>query len=66
MFTWNQDTGPGDNKTYKKDVESIVIDVKREQKDLYELIKIATSRGGVDCAYRRAEGTVKGIIMLRI
>ena len=35
----------------KKDLEIIVLDVRREQKDLYEFVRIETSRGRIDCAY---------------
>lgn len=51
-------------KFVKRDLETLVIDVKREQKDLYEFIKIETSSGIVECVYYRAEGAVKGVIMV--
>lgn len=51
-------------KIEKQELETTVFDIKREQKDLYEFIQIETSRGRVDCAYYRAEGTDKGVIMV--
>jgi len=51
-------------KIEKRELECIILDVKREQKDLYEFVQIETSRGRVDCAYYRAEGTDKGVIMV--
>jgi alpha/beta superfamily hydrolase len=50
-------------KIEKQELETIILDVRKEQKDLYELVQIETSRGRVDCAYYRAEGTDKGVIM---
>ncbi len=47
-------------KIEKGELESIILDVKREQKDLYEFVQIETSRGRIDCAYYRAEGQIKG------
>lgn len=51
-------------KIEKRELETIILDVKREQKDLYEFVQIETSRGRIDCAYYRAEGTDKGVIMV--
>ncbi|AKB82425.1 hypothetical protein MSBR3_1847 [Methanosarcina barkeri 3] len=51
-------------KLWKKDLECLALDVKREQKDLYEFVMIETSIGRVDCAYYKAEGTDKGVIMV--
>jgi alpha/beta superfamily hydrolase len=51
-------------KIEKQELETIILDVRKEQKDLYELVQIETSRGRVDCAYYRAEGTDKGVIMV--
>ncbi|AKB78248.1 hypothetical protein MSHOH_1765 [Methanosarcina horonobensis HB-1 = JCM 15518] len=48
----------------KRDLETIILDVKREQKDFYEFVQIGTSRGRIDCAYYGAEGTDKGVIMV--
>ena len=51
-------------KIEKQELETTIFDVKREQKDLFEFVQIETSRGKVDCAYYRAEGTDKGVIMV--
>ncbi len=51
-------------KIEKQDLQTVILDVKREQKDSYEFVQIETSRGRVDCAYYRAEGTDKGVIMV--
>lgn len=42
-------------KIEKQEIETIILDVEREQKDSYEFVQIETSRGRVDCAYYRAE-----------
>lgn len=51
-------------KIEKRDLETIILDIKRKQENLYEFIQIETSRGKVDCAYYMAEGTDKGVIMV--
>ncbi len=51
-------------KIEKQEIETVILDVERGQKDLYEFVQIETSRGRVDCAYYRAEGTDKGVIMV--
>jgi alpha/beta superfamily hydrolase len=51
-------------KLEKQELETIILDVRKEQKELYELVQIETSRGRIDCAYYRAEGTDKGVIMV--
>lgn len=51
-------------KIEKHDLETVILDVRREQKDLFEFVKIETSRGRIDYAYYRAEGTDKGVIMV--
>jgi alpha/beta superfamily hydrolase len=48
----------------KQELETIILDVKREKKDLYEFVQIETSRGRIDCAYYKAEGANKGVIMV--
>jgi hypothetical protein len=35
-------------KIEKQELETIILDVRKEQKDLYELVQIETSRGRVD------------------
>lgn len=51
-------------KIEKQEIETIILDVERDQKDSYEFVQIETSRGKVECAYYRAEGTDKGVIMV--
>lgn len=51
-------------KIEKRDLDTVILDIKRKQKDLYEFVQIETSRGRVDYAYYRAEGTDKGVIMV--
>jgi len=51
-------------KIEKQEIETVILDVEREQKDSYEFVQIETSLGRVDCAYYRAEGTDKGVIMV--
>lgn len=42
-------------KTEKQKLETITLDVRREQTDSFELVQIETSRGEVECHYYRAE-----------
>lgn len=51
-------------KIEKQEIQTVILDVEKEQKDSYEFVHIDTSRGRVDCAYYRAEGTDKGVIMV--
>lgn len=51
-------------KIEKQEIETIILDVERDRKDSYEFVQIETSRGKVECAYYRAEGTDKGVIMV--
>jgi pimeloyl-ACP methyl ester carboxylesterase len=45
-------------------LEVTTLDVKREPRDSFELVRIDTSRGRIDCHYYRAEKTDKGVIMV--
>lgn len=51
-------------KVEKQELETIIHGVEREKTDSFELVRIETSRGGVDCHYYSAEGTDKGVIMV--
>lgn len=45
-------------------MEVIILDLRREYVDSYELVSIYTNLGRVDCRYYRVEGTDKGVIMV--
>lgn len=48
----------------KHDLETNILDVKREPEDSFEFVQIETSRGRVDCKYYKAEEADKGVIMV--
>ncbi|MGB9939615.1 alpha/beta hydrolase family protein [Methanosarcina sp.] len=45
-------------------LEVAILDLKRETRDSFELVKIYTSRGRIDCHYYRAEKADKGVILV--
>ena len=45
-------------------LEVAILNLKREPRDSFELIKINTSRGRIDCHYYKAEKADKGVIMV--
>lgn len=51
-------------KIGEEPLEVAILDVKRELGDLFELVRISTSRGRIDCHYYRAEKADKGVIMV--
>jgi len=48
----------------KEELETKIIDVKREPENSFEFVRIETSRGEVNCKYYKAKGADKGIIMV--
>ncbi len=48
----------------KEELETKIIDVKREPENSFEFVRIETSRGEVDCKYYKARDADKGIIMV--
>lgn len=48
----------------KQELETKIVDVKREPENSFELVQIATSRGRVDCKYYKAGDANKGVIMV--
>ena len=48
----------------KHDLETNILDVKREPEDLFEFVQIETSRGRVDCKYYKAGEADTGVIMV--
>jgi pimeloyl-ACP methyl ester carboxylesterase len=51
-------------KVEKQELETIILDVRRESMDGFEFVQIETSRGRVDCKYYKARETDKGVIMV--
>ncbi len=45
-------------------LEIAIFDIKREPRDPFELVRIDTSHGRIDCHYYRAEKADKGVIMV--
>lgn len=51
-------------KVGEEPLEVDILNVKREPRDSFELIRIDTSRGRIDCHYYRAEKADKGVVMV--
>lgn len=52
------------NKTGEEPLEVAIYDIKREPRDSFELVRLDTSRGKIDCHYYKAEKADKGVIMV--
>lgn len=48
----------------EESLEAAILDVKREPGEPFELVRIDTSRGRIDCHYYMAENVDKGVIMV--
>lgn len=48
----------------KQELETTILDVKREPENSFELVRIETNQGSVDCKYYKTEETDKGVIMV--
>lgn len=48
----------------KHDLETNILEVKREPEDSFEFVQIETSRGRVDCKYYKAGEADTGVIMV--
>jgi hypothetical protein len=44
-------------KIEKQELETIILDISREPENSFELVRIETSRGRVDCKYYKAGET---------
>ncbi|RXA20477.1 alpha/beta hydrolase [Methanosarcina sp. MSH10X1] len=56
--------GTKKSETGEEPLEVAILDLKREPGDSFELVRIDTSRGRIDCHYYRAEQADKGVIMV--
>jgi len=51
-------------KVGKESLEVAIFDIITEPRDSFELIRIDTSRGRVNCHYYRVEKADKGVVMV--